>query len=227
MFKKSVSLKFYIKFSILVVIIISIIAIAITGKIDLNNILSEIETFRSNPYAPFVYIGVYILGVILAIPGTLLTIVAGPIFGLWQGILYVVIASNIGCQITFAISRFLGRDLVEHLIPSDGNLDKMEKSIEKNGFIYLLYIRLLPIFPFNVINYLSGLTPISFKDYALATFLGMLPGTGVYVYVSFAAFGSKDNAILLISSLAFLVLYTLIILIFKKRSKFGKEKGND
>ncbi len=227
MMMKPVNLKNFIKFSILTLFVIIIISIAVSGKINLDDMITTLEDLREKPYAPFLYMGIYILGVIFAIPGTLLTVAAGPIFGPWEGILYVVIASNTGCFLTFLLSRYLGRDLVARLVPTEGYLDKLEKSIEKNGFVYLLYIRLLPIFPFNVINYLSGLTPIRLKDYVLATFFGMLPGTAVYVYVSFAAFGSQDNKILLASSLVFLALYTGIIFIVKKRSKLFKEEKDD
>lgn len=142
------------------------------------------EKIKGKSYAPFVYIALYAIFVVFAVPGTVITMLSGPIFGFGLGFFLVVIGSNIGCQATFFLSRKLGHSFVEKKIGKYHLMDEVYDKIEKNGFSYLLYLRLLPIFPFNVINYLMGLTRISHRDYTLATFFGMLPGTIMYVYVS-------------------------------------------
>jgi uncharacterized membrane protein YdjX (TVP38/TMEM64 family) len=177
-----------------------------------------------NPYAPLLYLCVYVIGVVLAVPGTALTILAAPLFGFWKGLLLVVLASNLGCQITFFISRFLGKDVVQKWIKPDSFLEKASAKIEKNGFLFMLYVRLLPIFPFNVVNYLSGLTTIRYRDYTLATLLGMLPGTFMYVYLSHTAADVRNNPYGLLVSVSLLLIFTSAVVLLKKRHE-QKEKN--
>ena len=151
--------------------------------------------------------------------GFALTILAGPIFGLWLGTLLVIIASNIGTQITFWISRLAGRDFVAKIIKNDSFVDKVSKKFEKNDFLVMLYMRLIPVFPFNVINYLSGLTPVRYKSYTLATFLGMIPGSFVYVYLSTSVANVRENPLGIIVPIVLLVLLTVGTIIIKKKKK--------
>jgi uncharacterized membrane protein YdjX (TVP38/TMEM64 family) len=215
----SETMKKYIKFIILILAIVWIVFGPIKNYLTIGTLTDLVNGIKSNPFAPALYILVYVLGVVFALPGTALTIIAAPIFGFWQGLLLVVIGSNIGCQITFFISRLLGRDFIHQFIKSESFLDKASKKIEKNGFLFLLYIRLLPLFPFNGINYLSGLTKIKYKDYFLATFIGMFPGTCVYVYLSHTAADMKNNPYGIIISLCVLMVFIGMITFMKKKDQ--------
>jgi uncharacterized membrane protein YdjX (TVP38/TMEM64 family) len=138
--------------------------------------------------APLIYIGVYILGTVLLVPGTLLSFGGAILFGAYMGTLYTWIGATIGATLAFLLAKFLGRDFVDQLLA--GRFQDFERRLEKHGFTSLLILRLLPWFPFNGINFGSGLTRIRLRDYVLATAIGILPGTFVYQFL-FATLGEK------------------------------------
>jgi uncharacterized membrane protein YdjX (TVP38/TMEM64 family) len=178
-----------------------------------------IQQLQDEPLAPLYYVILYIVCVIFALPGVMLTIFAGPIFGLWKGILLVLLGANIGCQITFFLSRLLGREVVTRFVKGEGVVEKLSKRIEKNGFLVILSLRLLPIFPFNIINYVSGLTSLRYRDYTVGTLLGMIPGTSVYVYLSYSATQIKDNPWELGVALGLLLIFIVVLTFCKKKFK--------
>lgn len=126
------------------------------------------------------FFGIYVFATALSFPGaTLLTLAAGSIFGLVTGTLVVSFASTIGATLAFILSRFLFRDFIEKKF-SD-KLSKIEAGIETEGGSYLFGLRLVPVFPFFLVNLLMGLTKMNTFKYAWVSQLGMLPGTIVYV----------------------------------------------
>lgn len=206
------------------ILVVAVIAyVAFSGIIDINEIVAYIKGIGEHPLAPIIFIGFYTFGVVFALPGLPLTLLAGTIFGVWYGTLYVVIAANLGCQITFFISRYIGKDFVERFIKADSFIAKISKQVEKNGMLIMLYLRLIPLFPFNLINYAMGLTPVSYKDYTLANLFGMLPGTFLYVYLSAAALDIKDNPLGIIVPIVLLVLFTVVISYVKKKKQIVEE----
>lgn len=168
----------------LVLLILGGLAFALRAYWDVEAIKDFFDTIKNEPLLPLIYVVFYSVAVVFALPGTALTLLSGPLFGFYQGTLLVVIGANIGCNITFFISRFVAFDFVQKKLGKYEKMKDLSQKIEENGFSYMFYIRLLPIFPFNIINYLMGLTTISYKSYALASLLGMLPGIGFYVYLS-------------------------------------------
>ena len=214
------------KFKILMLLIMSgvIFVSPIRDLITMDHLTLVINQIKEEPLAPLYYVLLYVVGVVFAVPGIALTILAGPIFGLWKGILVVLIGANLGCQITFFLSRFLGRDFVYKFVKADSLVDRLSKKIENNGFWVILSLRLLPVFPFNVINYVSGLTSLRYRDYTLGNFFGMLPGTCVYVYFSYTASDVKDNPWNLAIAVVMLILFTLVVTVIKKKVKrFGED----
>jgi uncharacterized membrane protein YdjX (TVP38/TMEM64 family) len=215
----------YLKFFIFVVAVALVLFSPVRKFLHIEQLTAWIENIKNNPFAPFMYILIYVIGVIFALPGTALTIIAAPLFGFWQGLVLVIVGSNIGCQLTFWISRSLGGGFIQRFVKSDSFMEKASKKIEENGFMFMLYIRLMPIIPFNGINYLSGLTKIRYKDYALATLIGMLPWTAVYVHLSYTAADIRQNPLGIVISIGVLVLYTLGITLLKKNQ--NKISGGD
>ena len=123
---------------------------------------------------------VYVVVTSLSLPGAaILTIAGGAIFGLFYGLIIISFASTLGATIAFLIARFLMRDQLESKFSS--SLDKINDGIQKDGAFYLFGLRLVPIFPFFVINLVMGLTRIKTTTYAWVSQLGMLPGTAVFV----------------------------------------------
>ncbi len=147
-----------------------------------------IDSFDPLAVAPLIYIAIYIVGTVLLVPGTILSFIGALLFGAYLGTLYTWIGATIGATLSFLLAKWLGRDFVDQLL--GGRFQDFERRLEKHGFTSLLILRLLPWFPFNGINFGSGLTRISLRDYVLATAIGILPGTFVYQLL-FAKLGEK------------------------------------
>ena len=127
-----------------------------------------------------IYMLIYILVTALSLPGaTVMTLAGGALFGLWAALVAVSFASSIGATLAFLVSRFLLRDWVQAKFGD--KLKSINAGVEKDGGFYLFSLRLVPIFPFFVINLVMGLTPLKTSLFYLVSQVGMLPGTFVYV----------------------------------------------
>jgi pyruvate/2-oxoglutarate dehydrogenase complex dihydrolipoamide dehydrogenase (E3) component/uncharacterized membrane protein YdjX (TVP38/TMEM64 family) len=127
-----------------------------------------------------VYMGIYIVVTALSLPGAVpMTLAGGALFGLWVGVLAISFASTIGATLAFLVSRFLLKDYVQDKFGE--KLTSFNEGIRKDGAFYLFTLRLVPIFPFFMINLGMGLTPIRTVVYYIVSQIGMLPGTLVYV----------------------------------------------
>jgi uncharacterized membrane protein YdjX (TVP38/TMEM64 family) len=148
---------------------------------------------RTSPWAPVIFVLVYTVNVMLGLPGFPLTLAAGPLFGFWLGVLCAVAGNNLGCNASFLISRWLGRNFVKRLFASNDRWERLSRLMEQKGFTVLFYMRVFPIIPYSVMNYMAGVTSLSFRDYAKATFWGPLPGTFIYVYLAIATMHARSN----------------------------------
>lgn len=129
-----------------------------------------------------VYFLFYAFGVVLFLPGSLLTLGAGFLYGPILGTALVSPASVAGAALAFLVGRFLARDWVQRRTSSSPKFAAIDEAIGKRGFYIVFLLRLSPVFPFTLLNYALGLTRVKLRDYVLASFLGMLPGTFLYVY---------------------------------------------
>jgi uncharacterized membrane protein YdjX (TVP38/TMEM64 family) len=129
-------------------------------------------------WAPLVFSLIYILAVLFALPGSVLTISGGILFGTAWGTLLSLTSATLGASLAFLISRYLGRDFVAKI--TQGRIQKIDDKIGRHGFYTVLYLRLVPIFPFNVLNFSLGLTKVKFRDYFFGSLFGMIPGAFVY-----------------------------------------------
>jgi uncharacterized membrane protein YdjX (TVP38/TMEM64 family) len=130
----------------------------------------------------FVFILVYIIATVAFIPGSVLTLGAGVVFGVVWGSLYVLIGATLGAIAAFLIGRYLARDWISQKIAENQKFAAINRAMSNAGFKIVLLTRLSPIFPFNFLNYAFGVTGISLKDYVIAS-VGMVPGTVMYVYI--------------------------------------------
>jgi uncharacterized membrane protein YdjX (TVP38/TMEM64 family) len=126
---------------------------------------------------------IYIPATVLGVPGTILTLGAGFAFGVVVGTVAISIGSTLGAAAAFLVGRYLARGLVEQKLGGNPRLRAIDQAVAAHGFRIVLLTRLSPAFPFNVLNYAFSLTKVSFKHYVLASWLGMLPGTVMYVYL--------------------------------------------
>ena len=158
-------------------------------------------------FSVLIYFGIYVLVTALSLPGaTVLTLAGGGLFGFWVGFLVVSFASSIGATCAFLVSRFLLHDWVQKKFGS--RLQAINSGVEKEGAFYLFSLRLVPIFPFFVINLVMGLTPLKTGLYYLVSQIGMLPGTIVYVNAG-TQLGQLDGAAGILSP-ALLVSFALL-----------------
>ncbi|MFN6478033.1 TVP38/TMEM64 family protein [Nostoc sp. DedQUE07] len=133
-------------------------------------------------FGPIAYILIYNLATLLFIPGSLLTLKGGCLFGVFWGSIYVLIAATIGATLAFLIGRYFSRDWVSRQMDKHPKFKAIDLAVAKEGWKIVLLTRLSPIFPFNLLNYAFGITQVSLKDYILGSF-GIIPGTVMYVYI--------------------------------------------
>lgn len=151
------------------------------------------------PWGPVTFIIIYILATILFIPGSLLTLGAGVIFGVLWGSIYVSIGATIGAASAFLVGRYLARGWVEKRIEDNNKFKAINKAVAREGWKIVGLTRLSPVFPFNLLNYAFGVTQVCFKDYFFPTWIGITPGTVLYVYIgslagSLASLGTEGRA---------------------------------
>jgi uncharacterized membrane protein YdjX (TVP38/TMEM64 family) len=130
---------------------------------------------------PFVFILIYIGAVVAALPGSAITIIAGAIFGSVVGVIVVSIASTLGAALAFLIGRYFARDATARWLSKRQRFKKLDDLTEKHGAVIVALVRIVPLFPFNFVNYGFGLTSVRFWTYVFWSWLCMLPGTILYV----------------------------------------------
>jgi uncharacterized membrane protein YdjX (TVP38/TMEM64 family) len=173
-------------------------------------------------FAWAVFVAAYVVATVLVIPGSLLTLAAGFVFGLPFGVALVSAGSTLGACGAFLIGRYLARGWVRRRIRARTSFRALESATQHEGFVIVLLARLSPVFPFNLLNYGLALTAVRFRDYTLASWLGMLPATVLYVYIGTAASdlselkageleGGIGARVLLLGGLAATVLLTALI----------------
>ena len=132
-------------------------------------------------WGPVAFIVTYNLATVLFIPGSILTLGGGAIFGLWWGSVYVFVAASLGATFAFLIGRYLSRDRVVKYMEAHPKFKALDRAVSQQGLKIVFLTRLCPLLPFNLLNYALGITQVSLKDYVLGSF-GMIPGTILYVY---------------------------------------------
>ncbi len=177
-----------IKFIILVAFVagafIAIRAAGLGAYLDQARLRTWIEGF--GVWGPLVYMLVYAVAPSLMFPGIPLTVVGGVLFGPVLGSVYVLFGATAGAVVAFLIARYLGRDLISGLIARRGSqrLKELDERVARHGWKIVAVTRLVPLFPYNFLNYAYGLTKVRFIHYALATFVFMIPGVVAYVVFS-------------------------------------------
>jgi len=144
-------------------------------------------------WGPVVLALVYVVATVLFVPGTILTLAAGALFGLVVGTVTVSIGSTLGAALAFLIARYVARDKVAAMAGRHRNFGAIDRAIDEGGWRIVAMLRLSPAIPFNLQNYLYGLTPVRFWTCVVTSWLAMLPGTFLYVYlghVTVAAVGT-------------------------------------
>lgn len=166
-------------------------------------------------WAPLVFIILFTLVPLTLFPDALLAIAGGMVFGLFYGFIYTMIGAACGATLAFMIARLAGNSLLKKL--KNHNIDHLQNLLNRNGFWIVLYLRLIPLIPFDIISYGAGLARIKYRDFILATLLGIIPGVLVYVNLGdkSLSIGSTDFYI----ALALLIGLTSLAWLFKQKIK--------
>jgi uncharacterized membrane protein YdjX (TVP38/TMEM64 family) len=169
---------------------IGAIALA-AGHFDLQEFLRGALDWISGigPLGLLIFIALYILACVLLLPGSILTLGAGAVFGLFQGVVVVSIGATLGATSAFLIGRYLARNWVARRIAGSPKFKAIDEAVGREGWKIVLLTRLSPVFPFSLLNYSYGLTKVSLRHYFFASWLGMIPGTLMYVYLGSIAGG--------------------------------------
>ena len=144
-------------------------------------------TAAAGPLGQAAFVVLYILATVAFLPGSVLTLGAGAAFGLWKGFALVSIGSTLGASAAFLVGRYLLRDWVSRKLEDVPAFAAVAGAVGQEGWKVVLLTRLSPVLPFNLLNYAYGLTSVGFAEYAVASWVGMIPGTFLYVYIGAAA----------------------------------------
>ena len=195
----------YLKIGILVTLGITLVAapaqaqeVGVNGfnpQELLRNALQWIDNLGA--IAPIAFILIYIIATVAFLPGSILTLGAGVVFGIFEGSIYVFVGATIGATLAFLVGRYLARGWISKKIAGNQKFSAIDRAVGNEGLKIVLLTRLSPIFPFNLLNYGLGITGVSLRDYVLGS-VGMIPGTVMYVYIgslagSIATIGSETQ----------------------------------
>jgi len=169
---------------VLFVFILAGIALVIIYRDQLDATALEQWVENAGAAAPVLFIVIYATGTVFFLPGSILTLAGGALFGPVFGTFYNLTGATIGATLAFLISRYLASDWVEK--KTGGRLKQLKQGVESEGWRFVAFVRLVPLFPFNLLNYALGLTRIKLSHYLIASYLFMLPGALAYTYLGYA-----------------------------------------
>ena len=168
----------------LVVLIVIIVTLFIVVNVyGFGGNIEELQQWIQSlgVWGPIAFFVIYLGAVIATIPGTIFGVIAGAIFGSVIGVILISIASTVGSSLTFLIARYFARDIVARWLSKNKTMKRLDQLTEDHGVFIVGLTRLIPLFPFTLLNYGFGLTKVSFKTYVFWSWLCMLPGTIIVV----------------------------------------------
>ena len=134
-------------------------------------------------WGALLFIVAHVVATVVGLPGTLLVVLGGGVFGLVWGTVWSVVGATLGAIAAFYLARYLMRDWIERRFAQSSRFQKLNRTIGNNSFTCVLVTRLAPISPFSVVNFLFGLTKVPLRPYAVGTLLGIVPGTLLYTWL--------------------------------------------
>ena len=167
-----------------VVLLTAIVALLVLARVlGLGERLGELREWIQGlgPWGAVVFVFLYAAAVVAAVPGAALTVAAGALFGSVLGVILVINAATLGASLDFLIARYFARDAITRWLATNEKFQKLDRLTEEHGAIIVAITRLVPLFPFNLLNYGFGLTRVPFWTYVGWSWLCMLPGTILYV----------------------------------------------
>ncbi len=205
--------------------------IVLARVFNLGQYLGSLREWIENlgPMGPVVFILIYAVAVVAAIPASLLTVAAGALFGSALGIAVVSLASTLGAALAFLVARYFARDSISAWLNGKKTFRRLDEMTETHGATIVALTRLVPIFPFNLLNYGFGLTRVPFWTYVFWSWLCMLPGTFVFVLgadaVTRAITGGEVPWILIIAIVMAIVILGFLVKFARGRLQNRGEKA--
>jgi uncharacterized membrane protein YdjX (TVP38/TMEM64 family) len=169
---------------LLIILLLAGIAAAVALRDQFDAAALESWVRDSGFVAPLVFMALYVVAAVFFLPGSAMTLAGGALFGPVWGTFYSLTGATLGASLAFLIARYLASDWVAQ--KTGGRLKQLISGVESEGWRFVAFVRLVPLFPFNLLNYALGLTRIRFLHYLLATYICMLPGAFAYTYLGFA-----------------------------------------
>ena len=168
---------------------------AVANYFDLSAISQSLVDAkdRLGIWFPVLFIAIYVVATVLFIPASAITLLAGGMFGVGMGTVYVSIGSTLGATLAFLLGRHTLRRFIRAKIDGNGKFSAIDDAVGKEGWKIVGLTRLSPAFPFGLLNYAYGLTKVSLRDYVLASWIGMMPGTVLYVYLGAIGTAATDS----------------------------------
>ncbi|MCS1349983.1 TVP38/TMEM64 family protein [Mechercharimyces sp. CAU 1602] len=197
-------------------VVVLLIALVWYGRSYLEVNPSEIRQFllQFGPWAVLIYIGLYTLRPIILFPASVLSLAGGLAFGAVWGTVFTVVGATFGAILAFVLARGLGRKAIAKRLST--RMMSIDKQLEERGFIVILVLRFIPLFPFDGISYMAGLSRVRLTTFTLATFIGIIPGTFAYAFVGSSLVGGWKQIAL---ASVLLVAITIFSFLFRKRVK--------
>ena len=162
-------------------------------------------------WGPVIYVFMYTIRPLLLFPAIILTLAGGLAFGPWWGTFYVVLGGAMGACLCFFIARELGREKMQKYIGKFSHLQLFDDQVKENGFRTMLILRVVHIFPYDPVSYLSGLSTIRFRDYAAATTIGMIPGAFAYNVLGYSLTDVFSSTFVIAVGLVIIVMFTPLV----------------
>ncbi len=206
---------------ILIFIVLIAIAIFSVKYFHIGNYFTreKIEQIisKSGIWAPIIFILIYSITPVLFLPGIPFAIITGAFFGPFWGVIYADIGATIGASLSFLIARYFLKDWVENKVKGT-KFEKLYNDVEKNGWKVVAFTRLIPIFPYNMLNYFFGITKVKFIHYFFATLIFMIPGAVGYVVFGSSIFDLLKGKISgkFIIGISLIILISILPIIYKK-----------
>ncbi len=168
----------------LVVVVLVVVLLAVSSAGLTTRVEGWMKSFKEMGWIGWLlFVVLYAAACVLFVPGSLLTLGAGAVFGVGLGSALVSVGSVVGATLSFLVGRFLARGWVTRKAAANPRFAALDAAIGREGWKIVGLLRLSPVIPFNLLNYLLGVTRVSLRDYVLASWIGMMPGTVMYVYL--------------------------------------------
>lgn len=169
---------------LLLALLIGAISIALVYRDQFNADSLRAWVEDTGSAAPLLFMLIYAIGTVLFLPGSVLTLAGGALFGPLWGTIYNLTGATLGATLAFLIARYFASEWVEN--KAGGQVKRLKQGIEKEGWRFVAFVRLVPLFPFNILNYALGLTRIPLSHYLITSYICMLPGAFAYTYLGYA-----------------------------------------